>query len=269
MLSHLALSSDGSRKKPHDMGTLKAMDIRALRQGAATGQKVLYIWDRAGIDFRAWQRWKQGSGIYFLSRTKDNMELETIGTNPFDADDPLNAGILADELVSTSVGVMVRRVTFLVPETGEQMEFLTNLPATIPPGVIAQLYFMRWRIEKSFDELKNKLHETKAWAKSNTAKRMQAAFTVLAYNLAHLLHLTIQREENIADHASTKKRAKRLSQLTGDLKLAGRALPALRRKLQQPSQLCVKYYRWLRHYLHDPTPYQQALTHLRTLYADF
>ena len=30
----------------------------------------------------------------------------------------------------------------------EVMEFLTNLGNTISPGIIAQLYFMRWRIEK-------------------------------------------------------------------------------------------------------------------------
>jgi hypothetical protein len=41
---------------------------------------------------------------------------------------------------------------------------------------------MRWRIGKSFDEVNNKLYETKAWAKSLNSKKMQAAFIVLAYN---------------------------------------------------------------------------------------
>jgi hypothetical protein len=36
--------------------------------------KVLYIWNRAGIDFRQWFKWKE-NGIYFLSREKENMKL--------------------------------------------------------------------------------------------------------------------------------------------------------------------------------------------------
>ena len=82
---------------------------------------------------------------------------------------------------------MVRRITFRIPETGEVMAFLTTLGKSIAPGVVAQLSFLRWRIEKSFDEVKNKLHETKAWAMSFDAKRMQAAFIALAYNLSQLL----------------------------------------------------------------------------------
>ena len=50
------------------MHVLKRLNNRTLRQGAAKGRKVLYVWDRAGIDFRQWRRWKQASGIYFLSR---------------------------------------------------------------------------------------------------------------------------------------------------------------------------------------------------------
>ncbi|MEJ6579138.1 MAG: hypothetical protein QNL68_04995, partial [Akkermansiaceae bacterium] len=56
-------------------------------------------------------------------------------------------------------------------------------------GVVAQLSFLRWRIEKSFDEIKNKLHETKAWAMSFDAKRMQAAFIALGrLNLINLIY---------------------------------------------------------------------------------
>jgi hypothetical protein len=29
---------------------------------------VLDVWDRAGIDFSQWQRWKKASGLYFMSR---------------------------------------------------------------------------------------------------------------------------------------------------------------------------------------------------------
>jgi IS4 transposase len=34
-----------------------------------------------------------------------------------------------------------------------------KLPFKIPPGLIALLYKLRWGVEKSFDEMKNKLLE--------------------------------------------------------------------------------------------------------------
>jgi hypothetical protein len=46
-MTHLTVSDQVERKKEHDMRALKRQDIQTLRQGAATGRKVLYIWDRA------------------------------------------------------------------------------------------------------------------------------------------------------------------------------------------------------------------------------
>ena len=102
LLNHLTLSGKGTNKsKPHDMGSLKRLEIDTLRQGAKKGQKVLYIWDRAGLDYGAWARWKQGSGLYFLSREKSNTAFTKCGHLPFDRDDPSNAGVVSDEKAST------------------------------------------------------------------------------------------------------------------------------------------------------------------------
>jgi hypothetical protein len=59
--------------------------------------------------------------------------------------DPINAGVLADELVgSASGGVLMRRVTFLDVLSGITYEYLTNLlDSSVPPGLIAHLYKMR------------------------------------------------------------------------------------------------------------------------------
>jgi len=47
--------------------------------------------------------------------------------------DPINAGVISDEMVSNSSGTMIRRVRYRIPETGEVMEFLTNLGNSIAP----------------------------------------------------------------------------------------------------------------------------------------
>ncbi len=59
------------------------------------------MWDRAGIDFQQWHRWKQGGGVYFLSREKADMQLEVIGKNRWERADPFNAGVLGYVLFVT------------------------------------------------------------------------------------------------------------------------------------------------------------------------
>jgi hypothetical protein len=78
-MNHLTVADQIERKKEHEMRALKRQTAETLRQGAAKGRKVLYIWDRAGVDFRQWFQWKNQSGIYFLSREKDNMKLMIVG----------------------------------------------------------------------------------------------------------------------------------------------------------------------------------------------
>ena len=53
-MTHLTVSDQVECKKEHDMPALKRQDTLTLRQGAAKGSKVLYIWDCAGIDFPQW-----------------------------------------------------------------------------------------------------------------------------------------------------------------------------------------------------------------------
>jgi hypothetical protein len=84
----------GDRKKEHDMRALKRMTIAELRKGAKKGQKVLYVWDKAGIDFKQWQKWKQQGGVYFLSEEKALNRLLVCGEPAFDKEDPVNAGVL-------------------------------------------------------------------------------------------------------------------------------------------------------------------------------
>ena len=48
------------------------------------------------------------------------------------------------------------------PVTGKAYSFLTT-EMTLPPGLIALLYKLRWDVEKVFDEAKNKLEQQQAW----------------------------------------------------------------------------------------------------------
>ena len=98
-LFHLTAADQTNRNKEHDMRGLKRQTADALRHGAPAGRKVIWVWDPAGIDLQQWYRWKQGSGIYFISPVKKNMLINE-GKAPlkFDQTDPVNEGVLGDWL---------------------------------------------------------------------------------------------------------------------------------------------------------------------------
>lgn len=265
-LTHLSVADSAARKREHDMRILKRQDIQSLRQGAAKGKKVLYIWDRAGIDFAQWHKWKQSSGIYFVSREKDNMNLEVLEQKPFDPDDGRNTGVLSDELVRTSKEVMLRRIVYYDVAEDREYIYLTN-QMELPPGIIAHLYKMRWDIEKVFDELKNKLGETKAWASSLTAKSMQAQFLCLAHNLLTIYEQYLETTHGIRNEAEIKRRGQRLQSLKETLAKRFEILPQTVRLIQRLTQRSVKFIRWIRCYFFSGTPYRQALADLRNVYA--
>lgn len=265
-LAHLGVADQAARKKEHDMRALKRLALAQLRQGAATGRKVLMVWDRAGIDFQQWHKWKHRGGLYFLSREKEGMKLEPIAENAWDRADPRNQGVLADELVATSQGVSVRRVRYRCAVRGEEFGFLTT-ECTLPPGVIAHLYRLRWEIEKVFDELKNKLGEIKAWASSANAKAMQANFLCLAHNLMLLCEAELERVHGVRNEAEIARRARRLAAEEGRLVLEKRTLPVLMRTFQRLTQRSVKFIRWLRVQLFGKPHHEPNIAALRQLFA--
>ena len=224
-LVHLTVADQLTRKKEHDMHALKKLSLSELRQGAKNGRKVLYVWDRAGIDFSKWQYWKNTGSLYFLSREKANMALRFFKANEWDPTDPRNQ------------------------------------------GVIAHLYRLRWYIEKVFDELKNKVGETKAWASSATAKAMQANFLCLWHNLMLLCEAELEREHGIRNEAELARRAKRLQEEAERLGKEGHVLPVLIETFQRLTQRSVKFVRWLRVQLFGAPQDRLNISLLRLLYA--
>jgi len=267
LVSHLALSSDGTRKKPHDMGTLKKMEIDILRQGAKKGERVLYVWDRACIDFPQWMKWKQQNGIYFLTRTKENMEKSVMGNLPYDKKSASNSGVISNQLISGSFGYTLRMITYEDLETGVTYEFITNLPNSIEPGIIVQLYRMRWDIEKVFDEFKNKFEETKAWAKGLVAKKMQAAFIVMSYNLLREFQREIEEKMGIEDEENAKKRKDRWEKTLECYEAKGVEIPEWLIKLRRVTQIGVKFIRWVRRRLFSESPWDLSMELLRYEYS--
>lgn len=264
-LAHLTVGEQSSRRvKEHDMHAIKRQETDALRQGAPKGTKVIMVWDKAGIDFGYWQKVKRSAGLYFISREKENMDLQRMGNISFDRNDSRNDGVVADEFVGpgSSGGAMLRRVTYLDPVQGNRYVYITT-EMNLPPGIIALLYKHRWDIEKVFDELKNKLYEKKAWASSAIAKTQQAQFLCLAHNLLTLLEEMLRKDEGIKNEPERRRKQRRLEKA---IKRGGNYVATT---LQRFTVRCLKFIRWVRNFVYQEAAWEHAVTRLRQIYAVF
>jgi len=260
----LVLADQVARKKEHDVRALKRQSVARLRQGAGKGRKVLWVWDKAGVDLPFWQE-RKSAGIYFLSLRKEGMCLEVATERVIDWTQPINQGVTADRVVTDRRGLRVREITFCNSCDGAVYVYLTS-EMTLEPGLLALLYKTRWEIEKVFDETKTKLQEEKSWATTTTAKEMQAQFVAIGHNLLLLLQ-DWQQQHGVENTAELQRREKRLTQQQTELQKTGQTLPLIYTLLQRFTQATFKLIRWLRAHWHRPTPLTEALRQLRALYA--
>ena len=264
-MMHLELCTpELGKKKEHEIKTLQRIKGSALRMGAPKGMKVIHCYDPAVIGYQYWKNWKQGNGVYIITIEKSNSVLERIKNIDFEVSDPRNNGVLSDESIISSEGIVLRRVTYVDPVTNKKYRFLTN-EMTLPPGIIAFLYKLRWDIEKSFDQSKNKFHEKKAWAKSNNSKKQQANFITIAHNLCILLERKLQAEEGIVDQKSINKRLTRKKQEMAQAKENGNQFNALVQSCERITQRSLQFIRWLRGALRIKTAWSDAIDQLRPL----
>jgi hypothetical protein len=269
-LSHLTgADQSGTRKREHDMHAMKRLPVDALRGGQPKGTKVILAWDKAGIDFNWWYKVKMSSGLYFISREKENMKLIRSGNRSFDREDHRNAGVVSDEYVGPGGGAagrparaILRRITYIDPIEGTTYVYLTT-EMTLPPGILVLIYKQRWDVEKTFDELKSKLVEKKAWGSSPTAKSTQALFLCLTHNLMVLLEEDIRRMERIDNAPERKRKAGRKE--TAEKNGANYIVTALQRFTVRT----LKFIRWLRNFVYRETSWEAAMARLRRVYAVF
>ena len=262
-MTHFVLTQPAKgKKKEHEIAAIKHQGGPALRLGAPKGIKVIHAYDPAIVDYREWLKWKQGSGVYIITNEKSNSAFVTVCIHQWDKTDRRNAGVISDELVETSTGVSIRRIGYIDPATGTHYSFLTT-EMTLPPGIIAFIYKLRWNIEKVYDEFKNTFNQKKAWGKSTTIKCQQALFMVLTHNLLVLLEHRLEIQEGVVDDKVRKKHARYIAS----------GMEQARTESRQPNELVVKYsritkrsfqfIRWLQLTLITNPPWVEAVDKLR------
>ncbi len=264
-MSHLETADEVERKHEHDMRALKRQKLETLRQGAPKGHKALYVWDSACIDFKQWELWKRG-GVYFLTRAKENMDFDIEKDLPVDRRKPINRGVLSDQLVRCSGGLTLRLILCKDPVT-ETIHILLTNERSLPPGLLAQIYRIRWDVEKVFDQFKNSLNEQKAWASSMTAKAMQANFLCLTHNLMLLFEHEMKQTFDVSNTAEIQRREKRLNEMKKAAGKAGRKVSSMYDCVKRLTKRSLKFIRCLRAYFFINAPLGETAAYLRTLYA--
>ena len=266
-LGHIDLAQpDDGKKSEHDMKMLKRQELETLRAGAKKGQKVLYLWDRACIDYEFWSKAKSQKGIYFATLAKSNSVMNKIRTfKDIDYSDPRNEGVHSDDLVETSAGYELRRIIYTDPRDGKQYIYLTN-EKTLSAWLIVLLYKQRWDIEKVFDELKTKLEEQKSWASSLVAKKAHANFLCLLHNLMLLMEHAAQSTHGLEDVVEQKKKATRAkTKFTG--KSAKLPPSFINSFFTRASQRTFRFIRWLRYHLQKKSSVCLAIDDLATIWG--
>ena len=250
----------GDGRHAHEWPAFKAA-VRHLRSATRT----LWILDRAFIDNGGWDRLRR-QGIYQITRLKENMYPVEELPLKFDRSDPVNTGVRRFARVRFhGVAGCFLLVDYRDPETGERYQFLSSLPETFRPGLIAWLYFLRWKIEKLYDTFKNKLHQTKAWANSAAAAAIRPLFISMTYNLLLWLQHRLHSNFGIPDDKVVRKFAKHLEQRTDDALAADRLVHPLHAATlpRRMTQMTAQFIRCVANHLFLPKPFRVILPAFR------
>ena len=236
----------------------RSHEIPALRQRLSLppDDPEINVGDRAYVDNEFWVcAANSNSPRHLVTRTKVGMAPITCVEVDFDRNDPINTGVTRVRTVRFSnCSGMWHIVNYTDPETEKQYEFLTTLnlaDGKIRPGTIVYLYKIRWRIEKVFDNFKNDLLETKAWASGKSALVIQASFTAMTYNLLRLIEALV-KIRGLTDKKVEIKYKKALDIRKKVAETKGRTIHPFESIIPRMARISSQFIRTIRN--HFPSP---------------
>jgi hypothetical protein len=168
----------------------------------------LYVYDMGCIDYKWWEQQRKRN-IFMISMLKENAVTEFIKNIDFDSADIVNTGIENYELHKKGKA-FISIIKYRDPETKKLYTFLTTLPSTFRPGLIALLYYKRWTIEKTFNNSKSDLNEVKAWSSNSNSLKNQMSITAMTYNILRFIEEKVKNENKKVLCQAEKKYIKEL-----------------------------------------------------------
>lgn len=157
------------------------------------------VFDKGYNRYSCFQKW-DSSNRYFVTRKKDNARYEVV--RDFDCSHAQD--ILKDQLISlnfrekkVSRTVEVRLVSYADPESGEILEFITNLKG-LDALTIALLYKNRWVIEVLFKQIKQNFELKYFLSDSENGIKIQIWVALILNLLFTVLHKRIKEAEDFS-----------------------------------------------------------------------
>jgi hypothetical protein len=251
----------------HEWAAVKARPWSDFRWQPNAKGTILII-DPVAVDFGFLRGAKFKGGFTVITRTKQNLVIREAKPLAWDKNDPHNLGVLSDERVRFGGAGEFRRIRYQDPESGEIYEFLTT-EFHLPPGIIAQLYRLRWDIEKFFDVCENLLGEKRAWGAGPVPAQVQNEFLVLTHNLFLLLSGRLEAEEGIRDQKVEVKYEAALKVRDAAARLNGRKVSPYVRVLRQITRWSSQFTRWIQDAIVHGWKWDVAVTKLEPLMLEY
>ena len=172
--------SDG---KMHDV---KVLDLLAKQGYIEVG--AYYVMDKAYVDFARLHQ-LHIARAFFVTRAKSNMKFVVVQEFPV----PINTGLVSDQHIQLTgyeshkrYPELIRQVTYIDPETGKTLEFLTN-NMTLSALTICALYKQRWQVELFFKWIKQHLRIKVFLGTSPKAVKTQIWIAISIYVLVAII----------------------------------------------------------------------------------
>lgn len=229
---------------------------------------TILVIDPVAVDFEFLRGAKFKGGFTVITRMKANLVVREARALEWDKADGRNQGVLSDERVRFGEPGEFRRIRYQDPESGEIYEFLTT-EFHLAPGVIPQLYRLRWDIEKFFDGCENLLAEKRAWGVGPVPAQVQNEFLVLTHNLLLLLSGRLESEEGIRDEKVEDKYEAALKQREATAKRAGKTVSPWVKVLRRATRWSSQFTRWLQDAIVHGWDWTDGIVKLRPLMLDY
>lgn len=157
------------------------------------------VFDKGYNRYSCFEKWDR-SNRYFVTRKKDNARYKVV--RDFDCSHAQD--ILKDQLISlnfkeknVSRTVEVRLVSYADPESGEILEFITNLKG-LDALTIALLYKNRWVIEVLFKQIKQNFELKYFLSDSENGIKIQIWMALILNLLFTVIHKRIKEAEDFS-----------------------------------------------------------------------
>jgi hypothetical protein len=159
----------------------------------------IYVMDRGYVDFERLYAIAQ-AGCFFVIRGKRNLDFHVRQSRPVNRE----AGFRCDQSIRLAgvksrklYPILLRRIHFIDPDSGQNLVFLTNHFA-LSPETVAEIYKSRWRIELFFKWIKQNLRIKAFYGRSENAVKTQIWIAICTYLMVACLKKTHAIEQNLA-----------------------------------------------------------------------